>query len=80
MKLVCKSRVRTRSILSDIYASVKNIFGGRIYPYEEAVEQCVNEAWEELKEKYPDVKNPRLMTTEFMPRAAEIIVYGVIDE
>jgi len=71
--------VRTRSILSDIYASIKNLTGGRIQPYEEAIEQCVNEAFAELQKEYPKVKNCKLMTTEMLKGASEIVVYGEVE-
>lgn len=78
-KYVFKARVKTRCWIYDIIASLKNITGGRVEAYEKIMEECAIEAYEELKKEHGEIKNLRLMTTELMPGAAELIVYGEVD-
>lgn len=78
--LVYAVRVGTRNIFYDMWAKIKNIFGGRLTPYEQVISKCIKEAYDELKSKYPSVRNIRIQTTMITLGAAEIIVYGEVDE
>ena len=76
MRTVFVVRVITKDIFSDVFAHFKSILGGRIKGYEMAIQTTLDDAYSELKTKYPDVKNVRFGTTEMIEDGAEIIVYG----
>lgn len=76
MRTVFSVRVVTRDMITDFFARFKSMWGGRVKSYEKAIQSALEEAYEELRQKYPDVKNVRFGTTEMLDDAAEIIVYG----
>lgn len=77
---VFKVKVVTKNFLFDIWAVIKNITGGKVTPYSELIEKAIQEAYSELHETHPTVKNIKLMTCELMKGAAEIIVYGETED
>ena len=79
-RMVFATRVVCRNFVRDFLASVRNIVGGRVAAYEEAMNEAIKGAYAELKEKHPSVRNVRLMTSGMMVGATEIIVYGEVDE
>ena len=80
MRTVFKVRVVTKNIISDLFAKWRSIIGGRVKAYEMVIQQALDEAFEELKKEYPNVKNVRFGTTEMIADGAEIIVYGEVED
>jgi uncharacterized protein YbjQ (UPF0145 family) len=80
MKTVFKVRVVTKDVISDTLARLRSIIGGRVKTYERVIQQALEEAYDELKAEYPNVKNIRFGTTEMIKDGAEIVVYGEVDE
>jgi uncharacterized protein YbjQ (UPF0145 family) len=78
MRTVFIVRVITKDMISDFFARVRSIIGGRVKSYERLIEQTLNEMSKELYKKYPKVKNVRLGTTEMIADGAELILYGEI--
>lgn len=79
-RTVFKVRVITRDIISDFLARFKSILGGRVKVYERAIQQAIDEAYEELRKEHPKIRNVRFGTTEMIKDGAEIIVYGEVDD
>lgn len=79
-KMVFKAKVFTKNFLHDFWAVIINIIGGEVKSYSAMIEEAIQQAYDELRNKYPDVRNVRIMTSELMKGATEIIVYGEIDE
>ena len=78
--MVFKAKVYTRNFLYDFWAGIINIIGGEIKSYGAMIEEAIQQSYDELRLEYPEVRNVRLMTSELMRGATEIIVYGEIDE
>lgn len=79
--LVRGNTVRARHIGSDIGASLKSLIGGTIKGYVRAMTEAREEAMEEMLEDARSlgadaVVNIRYTTSQVMPQAAEILVYG----
>jgi len=79
--LVRGNTVRARHIGSDIGAKLKSLIGGEIKGYVKAMtqarQQAMNEMINEAQKRGADaVVNIRFTTSQVMPQAAEILVYG----
>ena len=73
--------IRAKHIGKDIVASLRSIVGGEIKEYVEAISEARDEAThrmlEEAKALNADaVVNMRFATSQVMPGAAELLVYG----
>lgn len=79
-RTVFKVRIVTRDIITDFFARFKSMTGGRIKAYEKTIQAALEEAYEELRSEYPGVTNVKFGTTEMLNDAAEIIVYGEVDD
>jgi len=80
MKTVFKVRVVTRDMITDFFARFRSILGGRVKSYEKAIQNAIDESYQELLSEWPNVKNVRFGTTEMLSDAAEIIVYGEVSD
>jgi len=80
MKTVFKVRVVTKDLFTDTFASFRSIIGGRVKSYERVIQQALEEAYNELLNDFPNVKNVRFGTTEMIKDGAEIIVYGEVTD
>lgn len=80
MKTVFKVKVIARDVISDFYAKFKNITGGRIKTYEKLIQDALEEAYNELKTEYPNIKNIMVGTTHMLENVAELIVYGEVED
>lgn len=79
--VVRANTVRARHIGSDIGAGLKSLVGGKIGGYIKVMTQARDEATEEMlaeaEQRGADaVVNIRYATSQVMPQAAEILVYG----
>ena len=80
MKTVFKVRVVTKDVVSDMFARFRSIIGGRVKSYEKVIQEALEDAYNELKSEYPNVKNVRFGTTEMISDGAEIVVYGEVED
>lgn len=81
LDLVRGNTVRARHIGSDIGASLKSLVGGKIKGYVKAMIEAREEATQEMMAEADKlgadaVVNVRYATSQVMPQAAEILVYG----
>ena len=80
-KTVFKVRVVTRDMITDFFARFRSIIGGRVKAYEKAIQQALDESYQELLKEYPNIQNIKFGTTEMLSDAAEVVIYGdVTDE
>jgi len=79
-KTVFAVRVITKDVITDAFARFRNIIGGRVKSYEKTIKENLEEAYHELLLQFPDVKNIRFGTTEFIEGGAEIIIYGEVSD
>ena len=73
--------IRTKHIGKDIMASLKTIVGGELKGYTEMLDEARDEAMRRMEEDARKmgadaVINVRLMTSELMQGAAEVLAYG----
>jgi len=80
MRTIFKVRVVTKDVVSDMFARFRSIIGGRVKSYERVIQEALDDAYNELKKEYPNVKNVRFGTTEMLNDGAEIIVYGEVED
>jgi len=80
MRTIFKVRVITRDMITDFFARFRSILGGRVKAYEKAIQEAIDDAYEELIKEYPNVQNVRFGTTEMLDDACEIIIYGEVTE
>ena len=80
MKTVFEIVVKSKGIWRDKLQWARNIFGMNLIGYEEMIRQGLDEALDKLYTKYPKVQNVRVSTMNVAQGAAEIVVYGEIDE
>lgn len=76
MRTVFSVRVITKDMVSDFFARMKSLIGGRIKSYEVLIQTALEEMSAELRKKYPDIKNLHIATTEMIKDGAELIIYG----
>lgn len=76
MKEVFAVRVLTKDMVSDFFARMRSLVGGRVKSYEKLIQVNLEEMYEELKQKYPDIDEIRVATTEMIKDGAELIMYG----
>jgi len=76
MKEVFIVRVITKDMVSDFFARMKSLIGGRIKSYEKLIQETLEEMYNELVTKYPNIQEIRIATTEMMKDGAELIMYG----
>lgn len=79
--LVRGNTVRARHVGSDIGATLKSLIGGEVKGYVEAMTQAREQAMERMIEQAQGldadaIVNVRFTTSQVMPGAAEILVYG----
>ena len=75
------STVRAKHVGRDIFASIKNIFGGELKGYTELLGESRDEALERMKAQAQQlganaIVNVRFSTSSIAAGAAEIYVYG----
>jgi uncharacterized protein YbjQ (UPF0145 family) len=80
VKTVFKVRVITKDVLTDAFARFKSILGGRIKAYEKAIQEGLEDVYHELVLEFPDIKNIRFGTTEFISDGCELIIYGEVSD
>lgn len=80
MRTIFKVRVVTKDVVSDMFARFRSIIGGRVKSYERVIQEALDDAYNELKKEYPNVKNVRFGTTEMLNDGAEIVVYGEVED
>lgn len=73
--------IRAKHVGKDILAGLRSIIGGEIKEYVEAISEAREEALkrmiEDAKEMNADaIVNVRFATSQVMPGAAELLVYG----
>lgn len=78
MRTVFVVRVVTKDMVSDFFARIRSIIGGRVKSYELLMQETLDDMAKELYKKYPKVKNVRLGTTEMISDGAELILYGEV--
>jgi uncharacterized protein YbjQ (UPF0145 family) len=76
MKEVFIVRVMTKDMISDFFARMKSLIGGRIKSYEILIQETLEEMYNELIKKYPNIQNIKIATTEMIKDGAELIMYG----
>lgn len=79
--LVSGSTVRAKHIGKDIFAGIKNVFGGELRGYTELMEESRDEAISRLIQQAQAkganaILNIRFATSDVAPGAAEVFVYG----
>jgi uncharacterized protein YbjQ (UPF0145 family) len=79
--IVSGSTVRAKHVGRDIFASIKNIFGGELKGYTELLGESRDEALERMKAQAQQlganaIVNVRFSTSSIAAGAAEIYVYG----
>jgi uncharacterized protein YbjQ (UPF0145 family) len=81
-KFVFAVRVKTRNLYADIFQSIRNMLGMNLISYENMITEAIQDAVEELYEKYPNVDptSMRIISSNASAGAgaAEIIVTGVV--
>ena len=80
MKTVFKVRVVTRDMITDFFARFRSIIGGRVKAYEKAIQQALDECYQELLKEWPNIQRIKFGTTEMLSDAAEIVVYGEVTD
>ena len=80
MKVVFAVRVITKDMISDFFARIKSLIGGRIKSYEKLLKETLEEMYNELIQAYPDISRIRIATTEMIEDGAELIMYGETNE
>lgn len=73
--------IRSRGVGGHFVAGIESIFGGQIKAYMKALDEARDEAYsnmiQEAERKEADaIINIRFATSQVMPQAAEILVYG----
>lgn len=76
MRTVFRVRVITKDMVTDLFANLKSLVGGRIKSYEQLIQKNLEEMEKELREEFPDIKNIRMSTTEMIRDGAELILFG----
>ena len=76
MKEVFIVRVITKDMISDFFAKMKSLIGGRIKSYEILIQETLEEMYNELVTKYPNIQEIKIATTEMIKDGAELIMYG----
>ena len=71
------TRVVTRDILRDWFASLRNFFGLRLRTYESMIQKHTNELLYEMRLKYKYIKWYRISINPLTNGSAMITVYGV---
>ncbi len=79
--IVSGSTVRAKHVGRDIFASIKNIFGGELKGYTELLGESRDEAMDRMKSQAQQlganaIVNVRFSTSSIAAGAAEIYVYG----
>ena len=79
--LVSGSTVRTKHVGRDIFAGIKNIFGGELRGYTELLSESRQEAIKRMMQQTQElggnaVINVRFSTSSIASGAAELYVYG----
>ena len=75
------STIRSRGIGRHFIARIESAFGGQITAYMKALDEARDEAYKKMmqdaeKKGADAVINIRFATSQVMPQAAEILVYG----
>ncbi len=79
--LVYGSTVRAKHVGKDIFAAIKNFFGGELRAYTELLEEARNEAMQRMVQQAESananaIVNVRMATSAVAQGAAEVYVYG----
>ena len=79
--LVQGSTVRAKHVGKDIFASIKNIFGGELSSYTDLLNESRQESLERMEEQAKilganAIINVRFSTSSIAAGAAELFVYG----
>ena len=77
-KLVYVCRVMSANFIRDFFASLRNIIGGRLKPYENMLNKAIEETRVEFEEKYPRAKNFKMQVTEMHDASIVVVIYGEI--
>ncbi|MBR6942104.1 MAG: YbjQ family protein [Fibrobacter sp.] len=81
IQLVKGNIVFSKNVVRDIFAGLKTIVGGEIKGYTEMMNEARQKATERMMEEAAmigadAIVNVRFTTSDVMPNAAEVIVYG----
>ncbi len=81
LSVVSGSTVRSKNALRDVFAGIKNIFGGELIAYTELMEEARSEATQRMLEQAQSlganaIVGVRFATSSIAQGAAEIYVYG----
>ncbi|HZX34715.1 MAG TPA: YbjQ family protein [archaeon] len=73
--------IRSRGMGGHIIAGIESAFGGQITAYMKALDEARDEAYSKMMEEAEKLNadaviNIRFATSQVMPQAAEILVYG----
>lgn len=79
--LVYGSTVRAKHVGKDIFAAIKNFFGGELGAYTELLEEARNQALQRMVQQAESananaIVNVRMATSAVAQGAAEVYVYG----
>lgn len=77
-RMVFEVVVKSRHMYADMLQLFRRAMGMNLKGYESMISEAIQEASDKLYEKYPDVYNVRIGTSQVTINASEIIVYGTI--
>ena len=80
MRTVFSVRVLTKDMITDTFATWRSIIGGRVKSYEKVIAKALGESYDELYNRFPNIKNVRFATTEMIKDGCEIIAYGEVTD
>jgi hypothetical protein len=74
------TRVVTRDILRDWFASIRNMFGLRLRTYETMINENTVKLLEEMRLKYLNIKWYRISINPLSDKSVMLNVYGAYDD
>lgn len=80
MKTIFRVRVITRDIVTNTFAKLKSITGGRIKSYEKAIQAALEELYNEMLTDYPNIQNIKLVISDMFEDEVQLVVYGDISD
>jgi len=75
-KNITKTRVVTKSFITDIIARIKNALGLRLNRYEDMIQEAQDGMWAELKKEKVKLKWYRYEISQLTNGAMVIMLYG----
>lgn len=78
-RMVFAVSVKTRHAFADGMSWARNVLGKNLPAYENMISAAIKEATERLYEKYPDAYDLKIHTVNTTQGAAEVIVYGKVN-